>query len=231
MIFSNKKYLEKNYEELKAIVLEREKEEIKRLAFEAQFKPKAKNLTFVFRDSKGNEYFEHVNKDDVGLARRAKIMECVQELYMGGPIKEVIEGYRKQFQEEADKGNSVAALLAAQMLFNEIDVRTDDYFMDAGSYFRLMAAGYIRQDEDPYEFDLELWHEKADQFKADLVERDAVFFSPLLTEYLGISPVNKSEWGEFLTASMAKEVEIQNLRELLLSQGRSSTLANANAKA
>ena len=133
-------------------------------------KPKGfDNMTFAFKDTEGRSYYTFTGDFDVYIKRRGYWEQRLIELDAGLSQKEkdTIIGACK---DALNKSKPDYALVAH--LIQEMDMR-NQWLVHHDIMYDLLAACYVREDEDPTKIDTEIHQQKVDYF---LASDDVSFF-------------------------------------------------------
>jgi len=168
-------------------------------------KPKGfDNMTFAFKDTDGRSYYTFTGDFDVYIKRRGYWEQRLIELDAGLSQKEkdAIIGACK---DALNKAKPDYALVAH--LIQEMDMR-NQWLVHHDIMYDLLAACYVREDEDPTKIDTEIHQQKVDYF---LASDDVSFFfdNRTLTELLPFLGSLKGKLKQYLSDTAVRAAALK----------------------
>jgi hypothetical protein len=152
-----------------------------------------KGTEFVFVDAQGRKYFRFVDDLDIPVIRKGQIQMFLTELSRGldaGETTMFLDNMEKQIEAALSQPKNipqVSKYLASLMhLVGEIKLRKDN-ILHPTLLMDMAAVIYIREDENPFEFDRTIHNEKVATFTKDVSERIGLynfFVQAKLTAYI-----------------------------------------------
>jgi len=172
-------------------------------AFDNQSKPNGfEGAEVVFTDSNGKRYYKYKDDFDLPVARFGKLQDAITELerrltrnevelFLNAMEQSIMTGIRSNSQEGMVKEFAKLTVLVDEMEFREEVVLHPEIFFD------IAAIAYIREDENPAVFDLDIQLQKIAQFKLDSTGglRD-FFYESSLKAYLPFFDLSNSDLGQ-----------------------------------
>jgi len=179
-----------------------------KIVFEWQSKPIGfDKLEFALLDSNGLRYGKFPNEMDIPVLRKGQIARLEQELYSrlnDHELGEFLDAMLAALHEEDGKGNLKPNLgLIGKYLLEMRDRKK--LLLHPELMFEIVAASYIREDENPAEFDLEIQEQKVKQFKADSkTGLYDFFYSSGIKELLPFLDISQERFDEFWEMSQSE---------------------------
>jgi hypothetical protein len=176
-------------------------------------KPKA-NLVHAF-DYEKHSYYIWPDPASMPASRAAKSLELTIELscgldkdslnyLIGLGEKHVMSGFSKPEQ-----------LKFAMGVFHEIKLRQTQ-IAPIGIYFNQFAVNYIRDDEDPFMFNLQIQQEKVKVFEKAANEQNSFFFAlPEFKDLCKRLNIFSENWNDVMSLSHQAERRNQNALSLI----------------
>lgn len=189
------------------------KKELLKLAFHHQSKPVDKGrLEQAFIDSNGLPYFKFTNDMDIPVLRKGQLNRLEQELYScisDEELKGFIQVMEDGLNETDKQGHMKPNIGIIGKMITEIKNRKQ-LLLHPDLMFGIVAACYIREDENPAEFDLEIQEQKVAQFKKDSVGGLYDFFySSGINELIPFLDITEEKFEEYLEIAQS-EITAQN---------------------
>ncbi len=178
------------------------KKELLKLAFNQQSKPVDRGkLEFAFLDSNGETYDKFSNDLDIPVLRMGQLQRLEQELYSCISDEE-LKGFIQVMEDglnETDKaGHMKPNIGIIGKMITEIKQRKQ-LLLHPDLMFGIVAVAYIRSDENPAEFDLEIQAQKVAQFKKDSTGGLYDFFySSGISELIPFLTITEKKFDEYL---------------------------------
>ena len=179
------------------------------LAFNRQSKPIEKyKLDWCFIDSNGKRYYKFIDDMEMPVERYGQIQRLLVELSncISGPE---LTMFLSKIMEHLDPGGEAGEhkkvrIGEALHLVREMQLR-EELLLHPDIMMELIAANFIREDENPAKWDEELHQEKIVQFKKDSQTGLYDFFHNAglreLTPFAGLS---EAEWLTYWAKSAVK---------------------------
>lgn len=200
--------------------------------YSAQSKPKTEGfekMTLAFVDSEKRKYYKYSDDFDLPLERKGKLDRYYGWLsaMMGGhELSDFTDKMEKQLNEcinTLDLKGRIEGLAQIQLLINEIRNRKS-LIVHEEIYFRIMGVQYIREDQNPAEWDEEFEDAKIEQFKKD--SKGGLydfFYNGPLRKYMAFYNLSEEEWTAYLNESRAIIQGQTNHLNMLTSEARSKS--------
>lgn len=188
-----------------------------KLAFSDQDKPKGlSKYSFQFIDSEGRKYYAPNDMQDIHLERKAQLIKSVGELnacLTGEELRITKEAIKKALNNGNSPDYAMIGFVVKEWELRQSTLIHTDIVLDITALF------YIREDEDPSVFDLEIHNKKVEQFKKDYHTHLSVFFcNPDLNKLLGFSNISDDELMQVLTEGELKVKALQHLMKAYISE-------------
>lgn len=189
------------------------KKEFLKLAFHHQSKgvDRAK-LEFAFLDSEGNQYDKFTNDMDIPVLRKGQLSRMEQELYScisDEELKDFMQVMEDALNNTDKAGHMKPNIGLIGKMITEIKQRKQ-LLLHPDLMFNIVACMYIRRDENPAEFDLEIQEQKVAQLKKDSTGGLYDFFySSGIKELLPFLTITEKKLDEYLEVAQS-EIKIQN---------------------
>jgi hypothetical protein len=140
-----------------------------------------KGAEFAFVDAKGRKYYKFVDDMDIPIIRKGQIQMFLTELSRGLDAAETsmfLNNMEKQIEVALSQPKNVSQVskyLASLMhLVGEMKLRKDN-ILHPTLLMDMAAVVFIREDENPFEFDIKLHNEKVHTFKTDVSQRIGLY--------------------------------------------------------
>lgn len=201
------------------------KKQFIRLAFNSQSKPVDKTmLAWSFIDSEGNRYYRWVDDFDIPIIRKGHIQKCLSELECGISLEflSLVISKIEEALTRTVKGQMRPDIAMIGHLCAEVKNR-QQYLFPGDILFDLVAAVYVREDENPADMDMDLHKRKAEQFKKDSkAGLKDFFYNAGLKKYLPYLEKHTEE--SMLIQMQTEQMETKSLTEQMSRYGLESTL-------
>jgi len=191
-----------------------------------------KGTDFAFVDLQGRKYYRYVDDMDIPVIRKGRIQLFLTELSRGLDGKETamfLDNMESQLEAALSQPKNVANVskyLASLMhLVGEMKLRKDN-ILHPTLLMDMAAILYIREDENPFEFDQALHNKKVETFTSDVSTRLGLyhfFVLARLDAYIPYLPELKQDFKGFYQYLVTK-IEAENLAlEQYYGTGQNST--------
>lgn len=136
-----------------------------------------KGTEFAFADSQGRKYYRYIDDLDIPVIRKGRIQLFLTELSRGLDNNETsmflnhMESQIEAALSQPKNVSNVSKYLASLMhLVGEMKLRKDN-ILHPTLLMDMAAIMYIREGENPFEFDQTIHNEKVETFTTDVSER------------------------------------------------------------
>lgn len=204
---------------LKKFLFNTFKQDFLKFAYKEQdfkHKPDAK-LTFQFIDSEGNKYFSYSDELQFPLNRKGMIDLFYKELNaslnqnnLWKFMDTIDELALEEIENPKKRGGNTAKI---RHLIDELRLRKDSLVRE-DILWKLFAAYYIREDENPFLWDEEFQAKKIEQLKKDVQEGSGLydfFYKKPLKVHLPYANIPPEQLLSILTESMETATMHQQL--------------------
>ncbi len=160
-------------------IYNRFKKQFNALAFSEQIPKKEKfaGYKFSFIDSKGVRYYEPIDLLDSGIKRKGKLHEHLVEYasqLTGSEITKMADTIDALINDKIHKGES-PDYAGITFITKEMRTRRDN-LIGTDIIFDIVCLYYVREDEEPDNYDIEVHNQKVERLKKDYDLGLNVFF-------------------------------------------------------
>jgi len=140
-----------------------------------------KGTEFAFVDALGRKYFKFIDDMDIPVIRKGQIQLFLTELSRGLDGNETVmflDNMEKQIEAALAMPKNVAGvskyLASLSHLVGEMKLRKEN-ILHPTLLMDMAAVMFIREDENPFEFDRKIHNEKVETFVNDVSERIGLY--------------------------------------------------------
>ena len=182
-------------------------------AFNKQGKPIDKTkLEWMFIDSKGRRYYKFIDDMDIPIVRKGQLQKLVMELsncISGNELIRFLDAMDNMLNPpEADVQIKIN-IGRLNVLVSEMKMRKE-VLIHPDIMMEIVAAHYIREDENPGDWDEELHREKVKQFEID--SKGGLydfFYKASLPELIPFLKYTEVDWNIYM-AKAKKSIQVMN---------------------
>lgn len=184
------------------------KKQFNRLAFSEQIPKKEKfaGYKFSFIDSEGVRYYEPIDLLNSGIKRRGKLHEHLTEYasqLTGEEITKMADAIDLSINDKIHKGEA-PDYAGITLITREMRTRREN-LIGTTIIFDIVCLYYIREDEEPDVYDIEIHNQKLEQLKKDYDNGLDVFFcGEGIDKLLGLRTIPEKELRESLNRSLSQ---------------------------
>lgn len=187
-----------------------------KLVFESQRKPvNFESLELVFLDSNGKKHYQYPSEKLMPIFRKGHMEKCFMEMSMQLHSKElrpIIDAMEKALNRHDKQGAMSPDIVMMGFLITEMKNR-EQMLVHEEICMDLLAAMFIREDENPEKFDEEIHAQKIQQLTVDSQGglRD-FFYGEVLSKF---TPSLSGSSEELAAAARASRIRIAALKKLV----------------
>jgi hypothetical protein len=179
---------------------------ISRLFRKRHVKPRPGSLEYAFTDKKGYRYYQYLALEELPYIRKGKLQEYLNLFSCAldrNELNALLGGIRATLLDAAEgKKRPAECFSAVDKMCEEIERRQAD-IVHPELLLKIIALGYIREDEKPHEFSEQIEKEKMQAFKRD-GGLAGFFAQSSFRDLFAFSDMSDEQLNELLMSSRAR---------------------------
>lgn len=188
------------------------------IAFQS-LKPKPKSfsdLQYEFIDSEGRKYYKYHDIFNCSLERKEQLTIKLTELNARASVEDLDQMFLliKKSIDDGFKGSDYAGCVSRiAHVCEEWKIRREEIQIYSPAFIDVAALYYVRDDEQPDGFDVEIHNQKVLQFKKDYEGIKEFFFTQKLNQLLGLQEITPQELKQLYLVANQQLEQIQKVKK------------------